>query len=158
MARLILNPEHRPWFDRAGVDPFLARLSIERPFFELFEPLGWAALELCNRQCQTSGIPSANMIAFMRSRGILESIGEALGWFQTKPVKELGSVVWLVRREGLVEPPYGIPRPAQGALPLEVLQDLLAVRPSTTIWVTEPRGARERPLNDVLAEGKRIRR
>lgn len=75
-ARLVLSGPRL----NVALDSFLSRLIIERPFFELYEPLGFAALSLCESAALRRDVPEA-LTAFMTLGGVLESIGSALRWY-----------------------------------------------------------------------------
>jgi hypothetical protein len=55
LTRLVLNPQDHAWLNVKSVVPFLSRLAIERPFFEAYEPLGWAAMFVFYRLYKEDG-------------------------------------------------------------------------------------------------------
>jgi hypothetical protein len=149
LARLIMNPEHHSWLERAGVLPFLSRLLIERPFFEVYEPLGWAAMYMCYRLCRNQGQIPETAVRFVQMPGVKRSIADSLRWYTIGAVQELGPIVWLKRRDNLVET-YDIPRPNDAAVPRAVLEEIGAEHPDTRVWIQIAGRPRETSLGLML--------
>jgi hypothetical protein len=150
LARMIMSPEHHSWLERAGVLPFLSRLLIERPFFETYEPLGWAAMYMVFRLCRSQGRIPDTALQFLQMPGVRRSIAEALRWFTVTGVQEIGPIVWLKQRENLADS-YDIPRPNDGAVPRTLLEDIAAEQPGSRVWIRVGGRSREVRVAVLLA-------
>lgn len=142
LARLILNPDHQAWVDQGVAKSFLSRLLIERPFFEAFEPLGWASMHLFSRFSRAEGKVPDVALHFGRMPGVKRSIAEALRWYVvTSGDSVKGSDITLRRREGLTES-YDVGRPNDAVLPRLLLQEIVSEWPDAEIWLS--RGGKEK--------------
>ncbi len=146
-ARLVLARPDLRTLD-VFIESFLSRVMIERPFFETYEPLGFAAMQLCDSISATGGIPET-LTEFMNLRGVRESIALALRWYVLP--KNLGQnrVVVSVRpRRGLVDPPE-LGAPQRAAVPLAVLEGLARERPDTQVWLATETGEERTGLQEI---------
>jgi DNA polymerase III delta prime subunit len=152
-ARLVLAGPDLRALD-VSIESFLSRLIIERPFFEVYEPLGFAVLQLCESVSAVGDIPEA-LTRFMSLGGVRESIASALRWYALFDNREQNRVVLRLRpRRGLVDV-YEFTAPHRAAVPLTVLQGLGRERPDTEVWLTSETGEARTTLQEIdwLSEG-----
>lgn len=150
LARLILDPEHQAWVDRAGIQSFFYRLMLERPGLEPYEPLGAAVAHLVGRQVKREARVPVVLERFMQDSMVELSIALALRLFDITSSSGENSVVWLRRRD--VRTSYATPIPGEGAVPREVLSRIAMHHPKTKVWQRRGRESQETLLQDFLLQ------
>jgi hypothetical protein len=136
LTRLVLRPADTAWITGDAVLPLLSRLLIERPYFEVYEPLGWTAMHLFYKLQRSSGSIPDVAVSFGEIDGVKRSIGHALRWYAV--VSGIGdnssSTVSLRERHGLADS-FGISRPIDGVLPVDLFWKIADELPTCRVYV-----------------------
>ncbi|HEY1303608.1 MAG TPA: NACHT domain-containing protein [Vicinamibacterales bacterium] len=133
LARLILNQEFQLWRQQSARG-FLTRVLIERPFFEVFEPLGWSVLYLCSRLSKVDGAVPEVLVQIAQLPSVMQSIAEALRWYAVTEGTEANQSGVVIRRRDGLESSYDMVQPPDGLLPTVVLRQIAAKWPDAEVW------------------------
>ena len=136
LTRLVLRPADQAWITGDAIVPLLSRLLIERPYFEVYEPLGWTAMHFFHKLQKSSGTIPAVAVKFGDLDGVRRSIGHALRWYSV--VSGIGDesslTVRLRERHGLADS-FGVSRPRDVALPVRLFWKIAEELPNCTVFV-----------------------
>ena len=122
-ASLILNFGNLKDFDDASMASFLSRMLVERPSFEVHEPLGMAILALFARY-RNSAIACSYLDKLLETSGVIESITRTSRWYIFKRRSQIESPFMEVTlRQGL-ESIYKFQLPLIGMFPKKILPKL----------------------------------
>jgi DNA polymerase III delta prime subunit len=127
LGALILEPGNLKALGSPGVASLLSRLLVERPFFEVSEPLGFAIIRLIMDQRPEPRVISL-ATELLRIDAVLESVAKALRWYNISLDLDSRSLLLTVRlRRGFdAQQSYQVEVPTLGAIPGLLLPELLA--------------------------------
>jgi len=122
-ATLVLDFGNLKAFDDASMASFISRMLLERPSFEVHEPLGIAMLSLFARYSK-SAMVCRYLDNLLETSGVIESIAKASRWYVLKsPRQTAAPFVEVTLRQGL-ETVYSFQLPSLGMFPRRILPKL----------------------------------
>ncbi len=122
-SSLILSYGNTKYFDTISMASFISRIVVERPGFELSEPLGFAMLSLFKHHNQYT--PAfAYLNDMLKIDVVLGSIASALRWYIPKHTYTPKSTLVQVELNKKLEKTYNFNLPDEGAFPRAILTKL----------------------------------
>jgi hypothetical protein len=122
-ASLVLNFGDLKAFDDASMASFLSRMLVERPSFEVYEPMGLAVLGLYAHY-RNSVTVCSYLDKLLEISGVIESLAQASRWYVLKRPRQTASpFIEVALRQGL-EGVYKFRLPPVGMLPQKSLSKL----------------------------------
>lgn len=122
-AKIILDNINRKIFTAQGLYSFLTRIIIERPYFEVSEPLAFAIFHLSDIYNETD--VRDKLYELMKIPTVLESISSAMRWYAVRESNRVhNSNLDLRLKDGLVNN-YNIDIPKYGSLPKKIYSDII---------------------------------
>lgn len=154
LARLVLTSQNQAWLERSGVQQFVSRLLVERPYFEEFEPLGWAALHVGTRLYFSAGVVPDVAVAFTRSPGVRRSIVASLRHYFVDGELADGALFSLRRKDDFVGI-EDLEAPMSLVISRQTLDSVATDKPDSAIWARKGVGLRRMELHTFLSKRHR---
>jgi len=122
-SSLILNFGNLKEFDDASMASFLSRMLLERPSFEVHEPLGIAILALFARY-RNNPIVCSYLDKLLETSGVIESLAKTSRWYILRRRSQIQSLFTEVTPRQALEPIYTFELPPIGMFPTRILPKL----------------------------------
>jgi len=127
---LILNFGNLKDFDEASMASFLSRTLVERPSFDVSEPLGIAMVALYARYNSSVSV-CKYLDQLLEINCIVESIAKALRWYVPRDRGQITGSFVEVSLSRQLEKVYGFDLPLQGMFPKRILPRLKEIAGSS---------------------------